>query len=593
MEVSEELLKSVFLHNQRHANYKRTVELAKNLRIHADGIYPGKLIDERRPSESLETKEYRKKIYKPITKSPVSKIISSIGKIRRSPDWMIRYEKDKTPAVIQERETLEAYCEQHYPLYTSVTNWVFSELLRRYLLDANAVVAVIPRKEPEVGAEYVQPSAMVFDSAQLLDYEPGNYAVLCSSETVKYATVQGRKQYDDGKVMYVITDTFVARYEQSRRGNGFDVAWSFEHHFGSLPVFKVGGLFLEAKNNDIIYESRIAGILPHLDEAVREYSDLQAEILQHIHSEKYVYVNRECSECRGTGTVITSEIDKNNPEGLPVQKECPKCHGIGSVRSVTPYGIHEIAPQKVGELAMPTPPIGYIEKQTDIARLQDERVDKHVYKALSAINMEFLMETPLSQSGVAKEVDKDELNNLVGAIAEDIVAIMDRVYYYIGEYRYSTIVRDEEKRRAMLPHIPVPERFDLLNSSHIMNELATARTAGVNPVLIRNMEIEYAKKKFNADPSVASFLQAVYALDPLAGLGEDEKMSRLNNGGITKIDYIVSCNIEAFVQRAVYGDPGFYSLPFDRQRAILMGYAEEINAANGPGVESGELKVES
>ena len=398
MELTAELLNSVILHNQRHANFHQTVDMAKKLLIHSDGLYPGELIDERRPSESPETKDYRKKIYKPITKSPVSKIITSIGKIRRSPDWLIRYDKSKVPAAIHALETMEMYCEHNYPLYASVTNWVFSELLRRYLTDANTIVAVIPKTTITNESEYMQPVAMVFDSTKVLDYEPGNYAILLSSEQMKYAIPNTVNQYDYGKVIYVLTETLVTRYEQSLNTRLYGEAWSVEHGFGSLPAFKVGGQLLEYKNNDMIYESRIAGILPYLDEAVREYSDLQAEILQHIHSEKYIYVNRECTECNGAGNVLSPSPDN---DATPTRKECPKCHGSGSVRTVTPYGIHEITPQKVGEQSMPTPPIGYIQKQTEIARLQDERVNKHIYNALASINMEFLMSTPLSQSGIA------------------------------------------------------------------------------------------------------------------------------------------------------------------------------------------------
>ena len=102
-----------------------------------------------------------------------------------------------------------------------------------------------------------------------------------------------------------------------------------------------------------------------LDEAAREYSDLQAEIVQHIHSEKYAYTNSECPECHGAGTV-------RDKDGKNVT--CTKCHGTGSVLQVSPYGVHLINAAKAGEQQLPAPPIGYIQKSADIARLQDERV---------------------------------------------------------------------------------------------------------------------------------------------------------------------------------------------------------------------------
>jgi len=120
--VTAELIKNVLLKGQRHHNYDESVKLANYIAVHADGLYPGELIDERRPSESPEIKDYRKKIYKPITKRPVSKIITSLGKIRRSPDWSIQYNQDSVPSAVPQQETLEEYCEKKYPVHKSITN---------------------------------------------------------------------------------------------------------------------------------------------------------------------------------------------------------------------------------------------------------------------------------------------------------------------------------------------------------------------------------------------------------------------------------------------------------------------------------------
>jgi hypothetical protein len=468
--------------NFKHVNYTETVKLAEKLTVHADGITPKGLIEERRPSEPPQAKDYRCKIYKPITRTPVSKVITSLGKIRRSPDWQVNYRQDTRPSQVAEAESLQAYCEQNYPNYTSVTNWAFSDLLKRYLLDANAVVAVIPQTIPAATNEYMKPVAKIFPSANVLRYIPGEYAVLLSSETVVYSSPQGRNTYMDGQVFYEIDRTKITRWEQASKASAFVDTWTYEHYFGTMPAFKVPGLFLKESGNDVINESRIATMVPSLDEAVREYSDLQAEIVQHIFSEKYIYINSECPHCKGVGYLDN--------------KKCPHCNGSGMI-AVQQFGVHTILPNKIGENAIPMPPIGYVQKQTEIAILQDNRVRRHIYDALSAINMEFLAEMPLNQSGTAKEVDRDELNNFVSGVAEDIVAILDKVYFYINEYRYSIIVPDAAKRRAMLPSIPVPERFDLLNASQTMAELKSAKEAGVNPVVVRALEVDLTKKKFN------------------------------------------------------------------------------------------------
>lgn len=556
-----------------YQNRTLCTSLANKLKVHAYGIMPKDLIEERRPSEPEEIKKYRAKIYVPITKKSISKVISSLEKIRRSQDWSIQYDPENVPKVIATTETMEQYCEMDYPVFHSITNWAFSELLRKYLLDANGIIAVVPMEMPESNAEYVRPVAQFYDSDQIMDYAEGQYIVLKSRDTSTYRSTNGRIVNTNGAIYYVITTTQIARYEQVNSKGDVQAVQIYDHNMGYLPAFKAGGVFHSRTNNETIFESRLSGMIPSLDEAAREYSDLQAEIVQHIHSEKYAYTNSECPECHGAGTVRDKDGNTHT---------CTKCHGTGSVLQVSPYGVHLISAAKAGEQQLPAPPIGYIQKSADIARLQDERVRQHIYDALSAINMEFLADTPLAQSGVAKAFDRDELNNFVNAIAEDIVRILDGVYSLICEYRYMNIVPNPEQRRAMCPNINVPTKYDILNTSNLMAELTAARQANINPVVLRELEIDYAKKQFCTDPEVARMAESTFDLDPLFGVKEEDKMTMLSNGGITEQDYIISCNIQSFVRRAVNEDRQFYTKTYEQKMETMRKYAEEVQTTNEP-----------
>ncbi len=556
-----------------YANRTLCVALANKLKVHAYGLLPADLIESRRPSEPEEIKDYRAKIYVPITKKSISKVIASLEKIRRSQDWSIQYDTESVPKTITESETLERYCEEDYPIFHSLTNWTFSELLRKYLLDANGMVAVIPMEMPKSSTEYVKPIVQFFDSDQIIDYAEGQYVVFRSRDTSTYRNASGRVINSNGAIFYVLTPTQIARYEQVNKKGDLQAVQIYDHNIGRMPAFKAGGIFHQRINNETIFESRLAGMVPSLDEAAREYSDLQAEIVQHIHSEKYAYTNTECPECHGIGKVR----DKDGKD-----KTCPHCGGHGSVLNVSPYGVHLIDAAKAGEQNLPAPPVGYIQKSADIARLQDERVRQHIYDALSAINMEFLADTPLAQSGVAKAFDRDELNNFVNAIAEDLVRILDGVYALICEYRYLHIVPDPEQRRAMLPRINVPTKYDILNTSNLMAELSAARQANINPVVLRELEIDYAKKQFCTAPDIAKMTESTFDLDPLFGINEENKMTMLANGGITEQDYIISCNIQSFVRRAVNDDKLFYAKTYEQKMQTMRKYADAIARTNSP-----------
>lgn len=560
------------------------VELAEKLSTHAYGRMPEALINERRPNESETIKDYRRKIYVPITKRTVSKVFSSLEKIRRSQDWNIQYDANAVSSRIAKGETLEDYCESKYPHFTSITNWAFSVLLRKYLIDANGIVAVVPESIPAGNTEYIRPVAKFFESDQIVYYVEGECVVLKSRDTSTYYTHGGRRVNNGGSIYYVLTKYEYARYEQIS-AKEFTDADVYPHGIGVLPAFKVGGLYHSRRNNDTIFESRIAGMVPSLDEAAREYSDLQAEILQHIHSEKYVFANTDCPVCNGSGREYVTETDEKDGSEHKTTQVCHHCHGRGSVTNVSPYGEYVISAAKFGEQALPTPPIGYVQKSPEIAKFEDEHVRQHIYDALAAINMEFLAETPLSQSGTAKAYDKDELNNFVNAIAEDIVRILDNVYYFINEYRYGVLIPSEDERKAMLPKINVPTKYDILNTTVLMQEMKTAREANAHPMILRELEIDYAKKQFNTDPSVAHMVEATFDLDPLFGISDDSKMAMKQSGGITELDYIISCNIVPFVRRAVRENANFYSLDYAKKLDVLKGYAEEVRKANEPSAD--------
>jgi hypothetical protein len=90
------------------------------------------------------------------------------------------------------------------------------------------------------------------------------------------------------------------------------------------------------------------------------------------------------------------------------------------------------------------------------------------------------------------------------------------------------------------------------------------------------MEVDYASKRFNTDESVRDLVSLTLKLDPLPNISEDEKMARLSNKGILPETYIVSSNINEFVQRALDEDPDFAGKPLKDQKAKLLTYAIEI-----------------
>ena len=542
--------------------YAETVKLYQELKVHAEGIFPGRLLEKRRPSEPEEILEYRRDTYEPITKLPISKAINCYSKIRRSPDWMISFPKDTVSGRIPEEETLEQYCTENLPGFVSITNWAFDILLPQNLIDANALIAVIPL-EPIVENAFCKPVPILFNSDQVMFYsEQEKYAILRSRISVNY--LDALNVYQPGARYFYIDDREVIIYEQGK--DGYQQTFKQPHNLGQFPVFKVRSEAYKQYDNISINRSRLHAMVPFLNKAAAGDSDLEGSKVQHLYPLFWYYQNKECKACNGTSKV---PADGDGPPTI-----CKTCDGTGKIK-FSPFAHIQVDAAGLGAQSNPTPPAGYISRDVAILELQEKMVEKNNYKALAAINMQFLDQTPLAISGDAKQVDREELNNTVYNTAEDIVASVDKVIFFINEWRYGYIIPDQKARKAMMPNIPVPQNFDLLPADYLMDELSNARKNNANPFLLASLEKQIAVKKFYNDPELQNCIDLYFTLDPLPGMTADEKMTLLSNNGITQEDYILSNYMPQFIRRAVIDNNDFEKKTYDQQMDILKAYAKE------------------
>lgn len=555
----------------QHNFHKQACELETKMCVHADGTFPQKLLYERRPNEPTEVLEYRKKIFSPKTKPSFSKIFSTLQKIRRSSDWSIRYEGEFSK--VREQETLEDYCEHYYPGFYSLTNWVFTLMLRKYLIDPNAVVFVAPVSRQVEQSDFLKPIAQIFDSKHVIDFVQDDFAVLVNPIGSVYYV--GNKPVK-GKSFYFVTTQQTFRYDQVNGRMQFDLIDTYDHNLGYLPAFQLKGIVIDQVENIFLYESKIAGIVPEFDEALREYSDLQAAKVLHIYPERWEFQQAECTTCKGTG----KEIDRSQTP--PCDIECRSCKGTGYINP-GPYSKMLVHPVKNASLdgiaQIPNPPAGFIEKDVEIVKIMEESIEKHIYNGFAALSFEFLAERPLATSGIKTAMDSDEMNNTVHGIAEDIVAAMDNIYWLIALYRYKELYPPDEIIE-MIPEVQVPDKFDILSSTHTQEELTAAKTNKSNPVIVSALEVAYTSSRFNTDPEIRDRLLLILTLDPLPNITEDEKMSRLTNKGITLEAYVISSNIQEFVQRAMQEEKGFKDMELEKQKEVLSKYAVEIIKEN-------------
>lgn len=558
-------LKGYFRENVVGPYQEQARKQACRLAVHANGEYPGDIIKERRPHEDPTVQEYREKVWKAVTKPTFTKVLNSLSKIRRSSDWQVGYPAGDF-ARIRAGERLEDYCEKNFPFFTSVTNWAFQVLLQYYIIDPNAVLVVRPLETPEGEADYYRPYGTIYTSAQVIDYREENYCVIRDPLGSTYRS--GGKEYE-GERFVIITTERIQHWEQRDSTATRHLTYDQPHGLGFMPAYQLKAVVKENKEDAFLYESRIYSMAEELDEAAREYSDLQAARVMNIYPERWEISTKDCASCNGTGKLPPIAAGGVTPP-------CEVCKGSGYISGEGPYGKMLVSRSILdGAGNLPIPPAGYVQKPVDVVRVQDEGVEKHLYKALAAVNMEYLAAVPLAQSGIAKEVDRDETTNFVHSIAEDIVRIMDWLYLTIATWRYG-VQYSREDIKLMVPKIPVPEHFDLFSTRYAEEDIKNGKESKLNPVIISAMELSYAAKKFNAEPEVRDRLKLIFSLNPYPSVSEEEKSLMLANKAMRQVDYIISANASHFVNRAIIADERFPLLSYDRQRAVLEQYAKEI-----------------
>ncbi len=540
--------------------------------------YFSRLIDMRRPSESDEIKAYRREIYLPQTKSPCFKVYNSLRKIVKSEDWKIDYSNTDVGKGVSDDQTLEEYCEKDYPYFNSIENWIYTYGFKQMLVDANALIYVLPlpKDDPNDEAEYYKPFSYVIHSKKVFDYKDNDFAVFESDTKSVFMDGDTKRE---GIIVVVINRSGVWEARQTKGDMSFDLVQThdFIKDFGKemeyLPAWKLGGIDKEFSLDGRLYDSFIFPIIPGLDAAAREMSDSDAEVVQHVYSTMWYYSLQNCKQCNGTG-----KVNKSGKQSL-----CTTCDGKG-IASKSPYNDMVLNPSTFDGEKMPTPPAGYITKQTDMVKLQAERIVNHIYNALSAVNMEWLSSMAQNQSGKAKEVDRDELNSYVYSIAYHLVEnIVKDVYYFINEFRYCKLIADAQTREKQLPTIAIPSKFDILTSNILEQQMKSAMDSKADSEIIDQLELEYVQKKFPNEPDLRNRMKLKKSLDPFPRLTVDEKGALLLNKSADVIDVIVSNYLQPFIEQALFDEPKFMEFEFDKQKEKIYEYgqlkADKLDAA--------------
>lgn len=541
MKIDKDELEQILLGKHQCEERELKEYLANEMKLHAyyaHDLVCG-LLNKKFPSEPDYILQYRIQNYSYITKTYFDKILNTLGEIQRSDDFVISYPDS----------AVEEYCTSKIECFGSINNWFWQFGLKAMLIDANSVIVVLPIYGTD------QPQLHYFESSQIYAYKPDEFIVI---KTFESGDVKQFMYVDKEHVSFIVVNPKERETEkQYTIIDKFRFYADTEDELEKLPVVVLGG-DLHRLEFPYLYESFINGVCPFWTSALIEYSDKMCGIKQHVYPEKWRIQLGTCKNCNGDGKIIVNGQAGN----------CYACNGTGS----PPTGMFsevviEPGSPLLGE-SVKGAPMGYVQKDFAAIEFLDRDYQKNIYAGLAAIHMEFLDASPLNQSGVAKEMDRQGINSFVYKIANHVVHnILLPIHEIIIELLNLDTINFNPKK--LMPHITVPVHYTFTGANDYEAKLISAQNSNVSPSVKAAIERKFIEKRFENFGSEKDYLLMVNNLDPLPGLTLEQKIQLMNAGGVTLNDFVASTNIETIVKFIINEKKRSPNWDFDKQKELL------------------------
>lgn len=565
----------------RHANYDKTVQLAKEMSVHIYGDKPVELLSRVRPGEDDEITQYRLNNWEPTTKAPAGKAIKVVSKIFNPNLMSIIFEKTEGA------KELEQYTMFYYPVSNSLVIYNKEVTLKKMLADANALMVVKPQRIPRNDAEKLRPIVSIYGSEAVWNYDLDHYLVHIDTTDDAGVKLYTFEYYDafwyrkirvkNPKDAEVIS--LEIEIQEEYNTNFIDEKGNPE-----IPAWFLRGNIIALDRGDIIYESFFADAKAHWNLAIIHEDDVKASFIKHLHPQRYILAE----ECRNS---IEWEGQKYHCNGgiirypkYPAGISCSSCNGTGKIAN-SPYEDHLISRDKLNiENFSIDKTVGYVQVPIDATKLLEERAERMIQKGSSAINMDVEDKVGEIQSGVAKTIDRSGQYDMLYDIASVMFDVhLENQFYFINKYLNG--VSDTAAQRNPednLPQINKPTRFNVETIAELMANFKFGRESGVDRNFLQAKMIEIINRDLSTNPNMQAYYTALINLDPLFGLSQDELDANLMKGTIRKTDVIIHLNTKTFVDEALATTKNFLTLDKMQQVEVMQKLAEELEAEEDP-----------
>lgn len=548
---------------RRHKFYAEGVDAMENMGVHMTGDDPKKLLEIKRPNEDNEAKKYRLESYKPKTKSSANKATSIINRIYNERLFSITFPENPS-TLVSEEDILQTYLTEEMPLYVSLTNFQKTVFTKMHLKDANGLIGVLPIDFDVPDDEIFEPIPIFYTSEELVDFEDGVYYTILREKKKKG---QERLSITKQKVIIYTSDKITVLFRE-KISDKWALKLDHEHNFGFPPAFRVGGIVVDTHPPQL-FESFIAGVLPHWDDAVSMNSDLSFAIVNHLYPREWEIP----VDCNGDGC-RDGRVTRQNASGEDIDIDCPTCSGTGKMTSRGPANIHFVNKDALNpDAPLPLPPFGYGEKELDSTELLVQLTKDEIRKGFEAINMDIVNDVGDNQSGIAKVIDRQDLDGFLDIYSGHVFKfVLPKIILYITMWRYWEIYKHNMKLiKKTLPIIKEPTTFDVFSISLLTDELEKLTKAGAGGSFLLGIQKDIIDKRFT-DEFTKNFFNTILDVDPISHLTNDDIMVQSRVIGQTEM--YIHTYARDLVEESMSDNKGFLSLPLQEKKEIIRKLAE-------------------
>ena len=581
--------------NKKHADYQRTVDLAKEYKAHVSGVGIDDYLKRFAKREDEEMFEQRKRLTNSISQSVASSLQKPFYKVARNKNvkkkFTLKGDKNREEIV---QKMISGFYGTNELNTKGLDFWLKNRFIELTFTDPNAFVVIEWEAKPENVPLEPYPYEVNSIDAYDYTYKHGvlNELFTRQSETIIYLDKDGaeKEKVVDAFTLYEIGSSLkVVEYcpkyfeakgiviDETRQVTFVEneihfIATYNETNLDFIPAFRVGYI-RDTATDGRTFVNPFESAMPYFRKALKAVSELDLSITLHTFPQKLQYVTK----CKGKGTKKC-----NNGMVSGTQTVCGECKGSGlQIHTSGQDAIYFPLPDTPEEMFDLDKFLVYKQPPIDLIKFQDEYVrnlKKDAHLSVYNSNM-FLAEDP-QFAKTATEVN----TNTQG--------IFDTLFPYTEKFSevWKTAVKVFVRLSGFLTDFELihifPTDLEIKTVAVLMAELKLANESEA-PSYFRDAILEeIANQVYEGDELGREKHFTRHKFFPFSGKTETEIQFLMASPYVSNFTKVLYANFEAIFTDIEKALPNFYKLNYNTQweklNEFAKPYLEEINSQNEP-----------